>query len=147
MYITGGIGSTVRGEAFTYDYDLPTDLMYCETCASIGLINFAHALQKVENRVDYADVMERALYNGMISGMSIDGKRFFYVNPLEVDPEASRLNPDKSHVKSSRPSWFGCACCPPNLARTIPRIHDYIYNQTNDQTCIVKKKKNKRTCI
>ena len=136
MYITGGIGSTVRGEAFTYDYDLPTDLMYCETCASIGLINFAHALQKVENRVDYADVMERALYNGMISGMSRDGKRFFYVNPLEVDPEASRLNPDKSHVKSSRPSWFGCACCPPNLARTIPRIHDYIYNQTNDQTWI-----------
>lgn len=128
MYITGGIGSTVRGEAFTFDYDLPTDLMYCETCAAIGLLNFTLALQQHENKVEYADVMEKLLYNGMISGMSLDGKHFFYVNPLEVDPEASRKNPDKSHVKSSRPSWFGCACCPPNLARTLPKIDRYIYS-------------------
>lgn len=133
MYITGGIGSTVRGEAFTYDYDLPTDLMYCETCAAIGLLNFTHELQKIEAKVAYADIMERILYNSMISGMSLDGKHFFYVNPLEVDPEGSQKNPDKSHVKATRPSWFGCACCPPNLARTIPMIQRYIYQTYADE--------------
>ena len=132
MYITGGIGSTVRGEAFTFDYDLPNDLMYCETCAAIGLLNFTEVLQKRDQKVAHADVMERVLYNSMISGMSLDGKHFFYVNPLEVDPEASLKNPDKSHVKASRPSWFGCACCPPNLARTIPAIHRYIYQADSE---------------
>lgn len=133
MYITGGIGSTVRGEAFTYDYDLPTDIMYCETCAAIGLLNFTSVLQKSDKNSAYADVMERVLYNSMISGMSLDGEHFFYVNPLEVDPEASLKNPDKSHVKATRPSWFGCACCPPNLARTIPAIHRYIYDEVQDK--------------
>ena len=133
MYITGGIGSTVRGEAFTYDYDLPTDIMYCETCAAIGLLNFTSVLQKSDKKSAYADIMERVLYNSMISGMSLDGEHFFYVNPLEVDPEASLKNPDKSHVKATRPSWFGCACCPPNLARTIPAIHRYIYDELQEE--------------
>lgn len=136
MYITGGIGSTVRGEAFTYDYDLPTDTMYCETCAAIGLLNFTSVLQKSDKNSAYADIMERVLYNSMISGMSLDGEHFFYVNPLEVDPEASLKNPDKSHVKATRPSWFGCACCPPNLARTIPAIQRYIYDESEDAKCI-----------
>lgn len=136
MYVTGGIGSTVRGEAFTFDYDLPTDLMYCETCAAIGLLNFTHELQQSENKLAYAEVMERILYNSMISGMSLDGKHFFYVNPLEVDPEASQKNPDKSHVKATRPSWFGCACCPPNLARTIPALHRYLYQENEEQNIL-----------
>ncbi|MFL2095755.1 glycoside hydrolase family 127 protein [Marinilactibacillus psychrotolerans] len=132
MYITGGIGSTVLGEAFTFDYDLPNDTMYCETCASIGLMFFAKAMLKNEPDAEYAHVMERALYNTVISGMAVDGKHFFYVNPLEVNPESSRLDPTKSHVKPTRPSWFGCACCPPNIARTLTSLEQYIYSEMND---------------
>lgn len=132
MYITGGIGSTVLGEAFTFDYDLPNDTMYCETCASIGLMFFAKAMLKNEANAEYAHVMERALYNTVISGMALDGKHFFYVNPLEVNPESSRLDPTKSHVKPTRPSWFGCACCPPNIARTLTSLEQYIYSENKD---------------
>ncbi|MDS0528301.1 glycoside hydrolase family 127 protein [Clostridium sp. SHJSY1] len=127
MYITGGIGSTVNGEAFTFDYDLPNDTMYCETCASIGLIFFAHSMLKSEPSSIYADVLERSLYNSSISGMALDGKHFFYVNPLEVDPKASKYDPTKSHVKTTRAEWFGCACCPPNLARTLTSLGKYVY--------------------
>ncbi|GAA0356700.1 glycoside hydrolase family 127 protein [Alkalibacterium iburiense] len=126
FYITGGIGSTVHGEAFTFDYDLPNDSMYCETCASIGLLFFARAMLKNEVDVEYAEVMERTLYNTIISGMALDGKHFFYTNPLEVNPEASQKDPGKSHVKPTRPSWFGCACCPPNLARTLTSLNKYV---------------------
>ncbi|WP_106450349.1 glycoside hydrolase family 127 protein [Trichococcus alkaliphilus] len=136
MYVTGGIGSTVRGEAFTYDYDLPNDLMYCETCAAIGLLNFSNELLRAETDSRYSDIMERVLYNGIISGMALDGKHFFYVNPLEVDPQASALNPDKSHVKATRPSWFGCACCPPNLARTLPAVGRYAFTQKDDEVLL-----------
>ena len=136
MYITGGIGSTVRGEAFTYDYDLPNDLMYCETCAAIGLLNFSNELLKTETDSQYADIMERTLYNSIISGMALDGKHFFYVNPLEVDPQASAENPDKSHVKATRPSWFGCACCPPNSARTLPAVGRYAFTQKEDEVLL-----------
>jgi len=132
MYITGGIGSTVDGEAFTSDYDLPNDTMYCETCASIGLIFFAHNMLKNEANGAYADVLERALYNSVISGMALDGKHFFYVNPLEVKPENSAKDPGKSHVKVTRPEWFGCACCPPNLARLLTSLNKYIYTIHDD---------------
>ena len=132
LFVTGGIGSTVNGEAFTFDYDLPNDTMYCETCAAIGLMNFANNMLKNESDASYSNVLERCLYNSVISGMSLDGKHFFYVNPLEVDPKASKLDPGKSHVKSSRPSWFGCACCPPNLARTLTSLDKYIYTQKKD---------------
>lgn len=136
MYITGGIGSTVHGEAFTFDYDLPNDTMYCETCASIGLMYFARAMLKNEQDEKYASVMERALYNTVISGMALDGEHFFYVNPLEVDPHASKKDPGKSHVKATRPSWFGCACCPPNLARTITSLDRYIASVTENTLLI-----------
>ena len=132
MYITGGIGSTVIGEAFTADYDLPNDTMYCETCASIGLVFFANNMLKVDTDSQYADVMERALYNTVINGMALDGKHFFYVNPLEVVPELSRKDPGKSHVKPVRPAWFGCACCPPNLARLLSSLDEYIYTVKDD---------------
>ncbi|WP_322904371.1 glycoside hydrolase family 127 protein [Paenibacillus sp. SGZ-1009] len=136
MYITGGIGSTVDGEAFTSDYDLPNDTMYCETCASIGLIFFAFNMLKNEAKAQYADVLERALYNTAIGGMALDGKHFFYVNPLEVRPENSLNDPGKSHVKVTRPAWFGCACCPPNLARLLTSLHKYVYTVHPQQRTI-----------
>jgi DUF1680 family protein len=129
MYITGGIGSTSLGEAFTFDYDLPNDIVYAETCASIGLIVFAQKMLQMENKSCYADVIERALYNVIISSMSRDGRHFFYVNPLEVWPEASEKSPVRKHVKPVRQKWFGCACCPPNLARLITSLGQYIYTQ------------------
>ncbi|MBW5445320.1 glycoside hydrolase family 127 protein [Cohnella sp. CFH 77786] len=127
MYITGGIGSTHHGEAFTFDYDLPNDTVYAETCASIGLIFFAQRMLQLEADSKYADVIERALHNLVLAGMSKDGHNYFYVNPLEVWPEASAQNPGKHHVKPARPKWYGCACCPPNIARLISSLGDYIY--------------------
>jgi DUF1680 family protein len=131
MYITGGIGSTVHGEAFTFDYDLPNDIVYAETCASIGLIFFAHRMLQIEAKGEYADVLERALYNNVIGGMSLDGKHYFYVNPLEVWPEASEKNPTRRHVKATRQRWFGCSCCPPNVARLMASLGQYIYTSNN----------------
>lgn len=127
MYITGGIGSTHIGEAFTFDYDLPNDTVYQETCASIGLFFFAHRMLLMEAEGSCGDVMERALYNSIISGMGFDGKSFFYVNPMEVWPEASEKNPDRKHVMPVRQKWYGCACCPPNLARLLLSLRQYIY--------------------
>ena len=136
MFITGGIGSTVHGEAFTMDYDLPNDTMYCETCAAIGLIFFARQMLRMDPNGNYADIMERALYNCAIAGMALDGKHFFYVNPLEVNPLKSKKDPSKSHVKPVRPSWLGCACCPPNLARMITSVDDYVYTVTGNTILI-----------
>ena len=132
MYITGGIGSTVDGEAFSFDYDLPNDLAYTETCASIGLIFFARRMAECEINSHYADVMERALYNTVLSGMAEDGKSFFYVNPLEVLPIASKLDSRKKHIKPVRQKWFSCACCPPNLARLISSLNEYIFTENED---------------
>jgi DUF1680 family protein len=127
MYITGAIGSMAHGESFSLDYDLPNDTAYAETCASIGLIFFAHRMLQIEAKGEYADVMEQALYNTVISSISRDGKHFFYVNPLEVWPEASDRNKGFSHVKPERQGWFGCACCPPNIARLLASLGRYIY--------------------
>ncbi|MBQ8574764.1 MAG: glycoside hydrolase family 127 protein [Clostridia bacterium] len=132
MYITGGIGSTSHGEAFSFDYDLPNDLAYSETCASIGLIFFARRMLEIEPDADIVDAMEKALYNTVLAGMSQDGKSFFYVNPLEVLPEASHKDSRKNHIKTVRQKWFGCACCPPNLARLVSSIGEYCYTQNND---------------
>ncbi len=136
MYITGGIGSTVHGEAFTFDYDLPDDTMYCETCASVGLMFFARQMLRNEEDGEYGDVMERALYNTVLSGTALDGKHFFYVNPLEADPASSAYDPGKSHVKPVRPQWLGCACCPPNLARLLASLDRYVYT-LKEGTCLV----------
>lgn len=132
MYITAGVGSSEFGEAFSFDYDLPNDTSYTETCASIALVFWAKRMLGLENDSKYADVMERALYNGTISGMDLDGKKFFYVNPLEVWPEACTRY-DKRHVKPVRQTWFACACCPPNLARLILSIGHYMYSKKNNQ--------------
>lgn len=133
IYITGGIGSSHIGERFTYDYDLPNDTMYAETCASVGVVFFMQRMLLLEQDSRYADTMERALYNTCIAGKSLDGKNFFYVNPLEVNPEGSKHNPDRKHVLPERPAWFGCACCPPNLARLVSALGSYIYIINNDR--------------
>jgi hypothetical protein len=131
MYVTGAIGSQEYGEDFSFDYDLPNDTMYAETCASIGLVFFAHRMLQMEPRGEYADVMERALYNGVLSGISLDGTRFFYVNPLQVWPEACTRH-DHRHVLPERQPWFGCACCPPNLARLVTSLGRYLYTRSED---------------
>ncbi|KJD46786.1 glycoside hydrolase family 127 protein [Paenibacillus terrae] len=131
MYITAGIGSSVNAEAFTCSHDLPNDSMYCETCASVGLAFWANRMLRLAPDRKYADVLERALYNGTISGMDLDGKRFFYVNPLEVNP-FQKSRKDQEHVKTERQKWFFCACCPPNLARMIASVEDNMYTQTED---------------
>lgn len=129
MYITGGIGSMAQGEAFSFDYDLPNDTVYSETCASIGLIFFAHRMLQLEPSSKYADVMERALYNTVLAGMSRDGRHFFYVNPLEVMPDVCEgKNKNFNHVKPVRQEWFGCACCPPNIARLLASLGEYLYS-------------------
>ena len=132
MYITGGIGSNHEREAFSCNYELPNDTVYAETCASIGLVFFAHSMLQIEAKGEYADVLERALYNTIIAGMSQDGKHYFYVNPLEVWPQACEHNPGKHHVKPVRQKWYGCACCPPNVARLLASLGQYIYTASND---------------
>ena len=131
MYITGGVGSTHVGEAFTVAYDLPNDTVYQETCASVGLVIFASRMLMLEHNARYCDVIERALYNSVLSGISRDGKSFFYVNPLETWPGVTERNPDRMHIKTERQPWFGCACCPPNIARTIASAGQYIYSVDN----------------
>jgi DUF1680 family protein len=127
MYITGAIGSTVLGEAFTKDYHLPNDTVYGETCASIGLIFFAQKMLKLHKHSRYTDVLERALYNTVLAGMQLDGKKFFYVNPLEVIPGISGEVNTHRHVLPKRPEWYACACCPPNVARLLTSIGSYAY--------------------
>ena len=127
MYVTGGIGSTVLGEAFTVDYDLPGDTAYAETCASIGLVFFARRMLELDPKGQYGDVMERALYNTVLAGMAQDGRRFFYVNPLEVVPGISGEAATQRHALPQRPQWYACACCPPNVARLLTSIGSYAY--------------------
>ncbi len=115
MYITAGIGSRHQGEAFGDPYELPNDTAYCETCAAIGLAFWAHRLNLLHGDAQYADVLERAIYNGILSGIALDGEHFFYVNPLA------------SAGKHHRQPFFGCACCPSNVVRFVPSIPGYVY--------------------
>ncbi len=132
MYITGGIGSTLIGEAFTVDYDLPNDTAYAETCASIGLMFFASRMLENEVKGEYADIMERAFYNTVLAGMQLDGKRFFYVNPLEIIPGISGKAATHRHTLTQRPKWYTCACCPPNVSRLISSFGKYAYGESSD---------------
>ena len=132
MYVTGGIGATHMGEAFSFNYDLPNDTAYSETCAAIGLVFFARRMLEIKADRRFADVMERALYNTVLAGMAADGKSFFYVNPLEVYPKACHEDARKFHVKPVRQKWFGCACCPPNIARLLSSLSMYAYTENDD---------------
>lgn len=126
MYITGGIGSSGVLERFTTDYDLPNDTNYAESCASIGLALFCRRMAQITGDASYADTMEVALMNTVLAGIAMDGKSFFYVNPLEVWPANCMPATAMNHVKPVRQKWFGCACCPPNIARTLASLGEYI---------------------
>ena len=127
MYVTGGVGSCADGERFTSDYDLPNDTAYAETCASVALMMFSRRMWRLLDDPACYDVWERALYNTVLAGMSRDGQHFFYVNPLSSEPERRRKNPLLRHVLPERPRWFGTACCPPNLARCVLSLGDFLY--------------------
>jgi DUF1680 family protein len=116
LYVTGGLGPSASNEGFTTDYDLPNETAYAETCASVGLVFWAHRMVLLEGDGRYADVMEQALYNGALSGLSLDGERFFYENPL-----ASRGD-------HHRWIWHRCPCCPPNIARLVASLGSYVYS-------------------
>lgn len=132
MYITGSIGSSGILERFTTDYDLPNNCNYSETCASIGLALFGKRMAQLTRDASYMDVVERALYNTVLAGIALDGKSFFYVNPLEVWPDNCMKRTSKEHVKPVRQTWFGVACCPPNIARTLASLGQYIYFTDGD---------------
>lgn len=115
MYITGGIGQSSHNEGFTNDYSLPNLTAYCETCASVGMVLWNWRMGQFTGDGKYADVLERALYNGALAGISLSGDRFFYVNPLE------------SRGDHHRQAWYGCACCPSQICRFLPSIGNYVY--------------------
>ena len=123
-YITGGIGATNYGEAFGRNYELPNSTAYCETCAAIGFVYVNHRLFLLHGESKYYDALERTLYNGVLSGVSLDGGLFFYPNPLE------------SHGQHQRQAWFGCACCPSNISRFIPSIPGYVYAIKDDNVYV-----------
>jgi len=116
MYVTGSIGSRHEGEAFGKNYELPNDRAYAETCAAIGNIFWNYRMLHLTGDAKYADVMEKVLYNGFLSGISLDGRKYFYQNPLQADKDHRRV------------SWFPCACCPPNVARLLSSLGGYLYS-------------------
>lgn len=115
MYVTGGIGSSAHNEGFTAPYDLPNDTAYAESCAAIGMVFWNHRLNLLHGDAKYFDVLERALYNGVLSGISLDGEKFFYTNPLA------------SRGQHQRVPWYPCACCPPNFCRLLTSVGNYVY--------------------
>ena len=130
MYITGGIGSSHQGEAYTVSYDLPNDTAYTETCASIALALFANRMKDLEIDAKYADAVEREMYNGILSGVSLSGDRFFYENPLEINLQDHTRNVSvKSEDRlpiTERKLDFSCSCCPPNVTRFIAEIGEFV---------------------
>lgn len=124
MYVMGGIGTSSKNEGFTSDYDLPNESAYAETCAGIALVFWAQRMLQIDCNRRYGDIMELALYNAVLSGVSADGTRFFYDNPLA------------SNGTHHRQEWFGCPCCPPNLARIFASLGAYIYAQSDDEAVV-----------
>lgn len=120
LFVTGGLGTSGSNEGFTRDYDLPDEAAYAETCAAIGLVLWCHRMLQVAGDSKYADLMERALYNGFLSGISLDGAGFFYENPLASRGQHARL------------PWYDCACCPPNVARVLAGLSGYTYSVSED---------------
>jgi uncharacterized protein len=139
MYITGGLGPAQSNEGFTFAYDLPNETAYAETCASIALALWAHRMFHLDPDSRYIDVMERALYNTVLSGVSHEGDHFFYANPLSAYPHVNPHDPwvgitSGEHYK--REEWFYCPCCPPNVARIVASIGTYFYSSI-DQTIYI----------
>lgn len=142
MYITGGIGSTYMGEAFTIPYDLPNETAYAETCAAVSLAYFANRMLKNDINSKYADTVEKIIYNGSISGVSLDGKAFFYENPLEINlddhnKDKAAGNGEKTRLPlTQRKEVFACSCCPPNITRFIASIGDYAAGEDKENIYI-----------
>lgn len=132
MYITGATGSVFAGENFSLPYHLPNQRAYAETCASIALALFGRRMLLLRPDGRFGDAVERALYNGMLSGISLEGDAFFYVNPLELDLALCNVPYEKQHLPQ-RKKVFNCSCCPPNLLRLIPAVGDYIYTWEDDR--------------
>jgi len=133
MYLTGGIGPSRDNEGFTFDYDLPDESAYAETCAAIALIMWNHRLLQVAGDGKYADIIEQTLYNGFISGVALDGKHFFYVNPLA------------SFGDHHRTPWFLCPCCPPNLSRILASLGNYLYSTSEGNLWVHQYAQNEAT--
>jgi DUF1680 family protein len=131
MLVTGGVGTWGYNEGFSYDYDLPDESAYAETCAAIASVFFNQRMLSMTGDSKYADILERALYNGALSGVSLDGNLFFYSNPLAVhDPRPAHQRDSTETwdgLTPHRKGWFGCACCPPNIARLLASMGDYMY--------------------
>lgn len=115
MYVTGGIGSSRKNEGFTDDYDLPNAEAYCETCASVGMVFWNQRMNMLKGDGKYVDILEKAMYNGALAGISLSADRFFYVNPLESDGTHHRQ------------PWYGTACCPSQISRFLPSVGNYVY--------------------
>jgi DUF1680 family protein len=122
-YLTGGIGAHHKDEAFGDPYELPNERSYCETCAAISSIMFSWRMLMITGEAKYADLMERTLYNGFLAGVSLDGQRFIYANPLQVREGHVNRGTDGDY---QRVSWFRCACCPPNVMRTLASLENYV---------------------
>jgi DUF1680 family protein len=120
MYVSGGIGSHHEGEAFGKDFELPNERAYTETCAAIGSVMWNWRMLAMEGGARYADLIEHTLYNAVLPGVSLDGQHYFYQNPLAADGSHRRL------------PWFGCACCPPNVARLLASLPGYFYGKSED---------------
>ena len=134
LYLTGGIGPSAHNEGFTTDYDLPNESAYAETCAAIGLVFWMQRLVNLTGHGVYADLMERALYNGVLSGVSLDGRLFLYVNPLAVNRRAG-AGPGEWRTLDRQP-FFGCACCPPNVARLLAAFGGFIYGEADREVAV-----------
>lgn len=137
MYITGGIGSTRHGESFTVPYDLPNNTAYAETCAAIALAMFADRMKDIDFNSKYADIVELEIYNGIMSGISLDGESFFYVNPLEINlsqygRHTNLMSEPDGLPITQRKKVFDCSCCPPNIARFIAGIGNTAYSYTDE---------------
>ncbi len=124
LYLTGGLGSSAANEGLTADYDLPNEAAYAETCAAIGLVFWSHRMLQLDADRRYSDVLEQALYNGVLSGLSLDGAAFFYENPLA------------SQGTHHRQAWYACACCPPNIARLLTSLGSYVYSATETEVLV-----------
>jgi DUF1680 family protein len=120
MYVTGGIGSSGSNEGFSIDYDLPNEKAYCETCASVGMVFWNQRMNALSGNAQYIDVLEKVLYNSALDGLSFEGDRFFYGNPLA------------SNGQHFRKEWFGTACCPSNIARLVASLGDYVYGVSEE---------------
>lgn len=136
MYVTGGLGPTNTNEGFTFAYDFPTETAYAETCASIALAFWAHRMFHLDPDSRYIDVMELAIYNGSLSGVSYDGDEFFYANPLASYPNVNPYDKFSGITTDQyyrREEWFYCPCCPPNLSRLVASIGEYTYSQAGNR--------------